>query len=134
MSGLLITVAEFRHRTAGDMDGLVRSLKDLTGRGGEAEEQAWRHSLPAVAMAFTSPHFDNLHLYFGGQGRLALEYRLPSASYWCDMVMLGANVGKPTAVIVELKDWQTRADKPAAVEGLMIRQGRADLHPSDWRD
>ena len=131
MSGLLITVAEFRHRTANDMNGLVRSLKDLTGRGGEAEEQAWRHSLPAVAKAFTSPHFDNLHLYFGGQGRLALEYRLPSAPYWCDMVMLGANDGQPTAVIVELKDWQTRADKPATVEGLMIRQGRTDLHPSD---
>jgi hypothetical protein len=32
---------------------------------------------------------------------------------------------------VELKDWQTRADKPAAVEGLMIRQGREELHPSD---
>ena len=34
MSGLLITVAEFRHRTVNDLDGLVSSLKDLTGRGG----------------------------------------------------------------------------------------------------
>jgi len=131
VSGLLITVSEFRDRTANNLDGLVRSLKDLTGRGGEEEEEAWRRSLPAAAKAFSLPHFDDLHLYFGGQGRLALEYRLPSAPYWCDMVMLGANQGQPSAVIVELKDWHTRADKPGLIEGLMLRQGREELHPSD---
>jgi len=131
VSGLLITVAEFRDRTATDLDGLVRSLKDLTGRGGDEEEAAWRRSLPAAAKAFSSPYFHNLHLYFGGRGRLALEYRLPSAPYWCDMVMLGAHQGQPSAVIVELKDWQTRSDKPGPIEGLMLRQGREELHPSD---
>ena len=35
MHGLLITVEEFRDRTVNDIDGLVSSLKDLTGRGGE---------------------------------------------------------------------------------------------------
>ncbi len=131
MSGLLITVTEFRNRTVNDLDGLVDALKDLTGRGGDAEENAWRRSLPAVAKAFSADSFDNLHLYFGGKGRLALEYRLPSAPYWCDIVMLGAVNGTPSAVIVELKDWQVRADKPGAREGLMLRQGREDLHPSD---
>ena len=131
MAGLLITVSEFRDRTSSDLDGLVRSLKDLTGRGGDAEEEAWRRSLPAAARAFSSPHFNNLHLYFGGRGRLALEYRLPSAPYWCDIVMLGANQGQPSGIIVELKDWQTRSDKPGAIEGLMLRQGREELHPSD---
>lgn len=131
MSGLLITVAEFRHRTLNDLDALVRSLKDLTGRGGEEEENAWRCSLPAVAEAFASECFDDLHLYFGGKGRLALEYRLPSASYWCDVVMLGAINGNPSAVVVELKNWLVRADKPGPREGLMIRQGREELHPSD---
>lgn len=78
MSGLLITVAEFRQRTASDMDGLVQSLRQLTGRGGDAEEQAWRHSLPGVAKALASPHFDNLHLYFGGKGSLrwSIVFRL----------------------------------------------------------
>lgn len=131
MPGLLISVSEFRDRTANDLNGLVRALQDLTGRGGDDEEAAWRRSLPAAATAFASPHFDNLHLYFGGRGRLALEYRLPSASYWCDMVMLGANQGRPSAVIVEMKDWHTRADKPGPIEGLMLRQGREELHPSD---
>lgn len=131
MSGLLITVAEFRDRTLNDLDSLIFSLKDLTGRGGDEEENAWRRSLPAVSRAFSSNSFDNLHLYFGGRGRLALEYRLPSAPYWCDIVMLGAVNGTPSAVIVELKDWQVRTDKPGARAGLMLRQGREDLHPSD---
>ena len=131
MAGLLVTVSEFRDRAVNDLDGLVGSLKNITGRSGDEEEQAWRHSLPAAAKAFEVPSFDNFHLYFGGEGSLALEYRLPSAPYWCDMVMLGAHQGQPSAVIVELKDWQTRSDKPGPIEGLMLRQGREDLHPSD---
>jgi hypothetical protein len=86
MSGLLISVSDFRNRIERDLDGLVQSLQELTGRAGEDEEAAWRRSLPAAAKAFSAPQFDPLHLYFGGQGRLALEYRLPSAPYWCDMV------------------------------------------------
>lgn len=131
MSGLLITVSEFRNQITTDMDGLVLSLKRITGRGGSAEEQAWRHSLPGVATALASPRLANLHLYFGGQGNIALEYNLPSAPYWCDMVLLGSHEGRPAAVILELKDWQTRADKPGQFEGLMIRQGHEELHPSD---
>lgn len=131
MSGLLITIAELRDRTVNDLDGLVHSLKELTGRSGDEEEIAWRRSLPAMAQAFASKSFDDLHLYFGGTGRLALEYRLPSAPYWCDVVMLGSVKGSPSAVVVELKDWQVRTDKPGPRAGLMIRQGREELHPSD---
>jgi len=131
MSGLLITVSEFRERTTRDLDSLIASLMDLTGRDSPQEIEAWRCSLPAAARAFSSAQFDNLHLYFGGRGHIQLEYRLPSAPYWCDMVMLGAHRGQSSAVIVELKDWQTRADKPGPTEGIMLRQGREELHPSD---
>ena len=30
-----------------------------------------------------------LHLYFGGRGNLALEYQLPAASSWADVVLFG---------------------------------------------
>jgi hypothetical protein len=130
VSGLLITVSEFRNRVS-DLDELVRELRDLTGRGGPEEAEAWRRSLPAAAKAFSAPYFDNLHLYFGGRGRLTLEYRLPSAPYWCDIVLLGAHEKRPSSVIVELKDWHTRTDRPGPIEGLMYRQGREELHPSD---
>lgn len=131
MPSLLLTVAEFREQITTDIDGLVLSLRRITGRGGSAEEHAWRHSLPGVAKALASPNLANLHLYFGGKGNIALEYNLPSAPSWCDVVLLGAHNGRPSAVILELKDWQTRTDKPGQFEGLMLRQGRKELHPSD---
>jgi hypothetical protein len=70
-------------------------------------------------------------LYFGSRGNLALEYQLPASSSWCDVVLLGAHDSKPSAVILELKDWVTRGDKPGRFEGLIERQGSQKLHPSD---
>ncbi|MBK9978485.1 MAG: DUF2075 domain-containing protein [Gemmatimonadetes bacterium] len=46
-------------------------------------------------------------------------------------MLLGAHKSKPAAVIVELKDWQTRGDQPGHYEGLVLRQGSLELHPSD---
>ena len=47
------------------------------------------------------------------------------------MVLLGAHEQIPSAVIIELKDWLTRSDKPGRYEGLIERQGAQELHPSD---
>jgi DUF2075 family protein len=46
-------------------------------------------------------------------------------------VLLGAHAAKPAAVILELKDWTTRGDRPGRCEGLIERQGAQVLHPSD---
>jgi DUF2075 family protein len=62
---------------------------------------------------------------------MALEYKLPAASAWCDVVLLGRGTKKPRAVVIELKDWQTWGDRPGPYEGLMLRHGAAVLHPSD---
>jgi hypothetical protein len=62
---------------------------------------------------------------------LALEYQMPAASSWADVVLLGRHEAAPAAVIIELKDWTTAADKPGKVEGLIDRAGRQELHPSD---
>ncbi len=110
---------------------LVHELQDVTGRRGTDEESAWKASLPAVSRAFQHSLFQPLHLYFGERGDLSLEYRLPASASWCDMVLLGAHRKSPAAVIVELKDWQTRSDQPGEAEGLMERQGRVALHPSE---
>jgi DUF2075 family protein len=113
------------------MTGLIRDLQDRTGRYGDEEAGAWRRSLPKFGDAFRADAFQPLHLYFGGRGNLALEYQLPAASSWCDVVMLGAQANRKAAVIVELKDWIVRSDHPGRAEGLMERQGRQELHPSD---
>lgn len=131
MSGLLLTLKEFRTRALTDTALLASELAAETGRAGEDERHAWMQSLPKLAKAFGSPSMAPLHVYFDGRGRTALEYPLPSAPHWCDMVLLGATESAPSAVVIELKNWITRADTPGIREGLIGRQGRQELHPSD---
>jgi uncharacterized protein len=88
-------------------------------------------SFSKLSHVLQAPSFQPLHLYFGGRGNLALEYQLPAASSWADVVLLGAHESKPAAVIIELKDWITRGDKAGRYQGLMERQGAQELHPSD---
>ena len=128
---MLITIGEFRSRIETDCSGLVEDLQALTGRYGSEEAHAWESSLGTLSTVFDAPSFQPLHLYFGSRGNLALEYQLPASPSWCDVVLLGEHDTKPAAVIVELKDWVTRGDRPGRYEGLMERQGRQDLHPSD---
>lgn len=84
-----------------------------------------------LSIVFQAPSFQPLHLYFGGRGNLALEYQLPASGSWCDVVLLGCHEARPATVILELKDWITRGDRPGRYEGLIERQGAQELHPSD---
>jgi hypothetical protein len=114
------------------MAGLVSELTSTVARNVGAEEQkSWKESLPRFAAAISSAQLQPLHLFFQGAGRLSLEYPLPAASYWCDAVLLGRNANRPSAVIVELKDWDTRGDRPGRAEGLIERNGAQWLHPSE---
>ena len=128
---MLITIEHFRSRVEDDCSGLVAELQDLTGRYGAEEAHAWQDSLSTLSRVFQAPSFQPLHLYFGSRGHLALEYQLPASSSWCDVVLLGAHSSKRSAVILELKDWTTRGDNPGRHEGLIERQGRQELHPSE---
>jgi hypothetical protein len=128
---VLITIEEFRRRVESDSPGLVARLQEETGRYGTDEAEAWESSLRKLSHAFASSSFQQLHLYFQGHGNLALEYQLPAASSWADVVLLGAHKQIPSAVIIELKDWLTRSDKPGRYQGLIERQGAQELHPSD---
>ena len=128
---MLVTIEEFRSRIETDCAGLVEDLQALTGRYGSEEAHAWKSSLGTLSRVFHAPSFQPLHLYFGSRGNLALEYQIPASSSWCDVVLLGEQAAKPAAVIIELKDWVTRGDRPGRYEGLIERQGRQDLHPSD---
>jgi hypothetical protein len=128
---MLITIEEFRRRVTDDSVGLVSRLQEETGRYGAEEAEAWETSLTKLSRAFQAPSFQPLHLFFGSRGNLALEYQMPAASSWADVVLLGRHESAPAAVIIELKDWTTAADKPGKVEGLIDRAGRQELHPSD---
>jgi uncharacterized protein len=128
---MLTTIGEFRDLLTRDPSRLVGELQATTGRFGAEEAEVWRRSLPKLSQVLASPALQPVHLFFGSRGNLALEYQLPAASSWCDAVLLGAHAGRSAAVIVELKDWITRADRPGRAEGLIERQGRQVLHPSD---
>jgi hypothetical protein len=128
---MLLKISEFRHRIDSQLDQLVRDLQALTNRYSHAEEQAWRSSLPKISKVFSAASFNDLDIYFGSKGNLALEYRMPAANAWADMILLGKHNAKPAVVIVELKDWVTQGDLPGYLEGLMIRHGQSAQHPSD---
>jgi hypothetical protein len=128
---MLITIEEFRRWFDDDSTGLVNRLQEETGRYGSEEAESWRRSLQALTRVFRAPSFQPLHLYFERRGNLALEYQLPAASSWADVVLLGKHDNGGSAVILELKDWATATDKPGKAEGLIERMGRQDLHPSD---
>jgi hypothetical protein len=128
---MLITIEEFRRRVASDSAALVSRLQEETGRYGSEEAQAWESSFSKLSRVFQAPSFQPLHLFFGSRGNLALEYQMPAASSWADVVLLGRYETAPAAVIIELKDWTTAADRPGKAEGLIDRNGRQELHPSD---
>jgi hypothetical protein len=128
---MLVTIEEFRSRVDSDCQGLIADLQALTGRYGTNEARAWENSLQKLSTVFQAQSFQPLHLYFGARGNLALEYQLPASGSWCDVVLLGAHRDQSAAVILELKDWITRGDRPGRYEGLVERQGAQVLHPSD---
>jgi DUF2075 family protein len=128
---MLITIEELRRWFQHDSAEIVSRLQDETGRYGSEEAKAWRRSLQTLVTIFRAPSFQPLHLYFERRGDLALEYQLPAASSWADVVMLGKHGSTRSAVILELKDWTTAADRPGKAEGLVERMGRQELHPSD---
>ena len=128
---MLMTVETFRNRVENDCTGLISDLQALTGRYGTKEAHALESSLGKLSSIFQAPSFQPLHLYFGSRGNLALEYQLPASSSWCDIVLLGQHQGRASVVILELKHWLTRGDRPGYYKGLIERQGRQELHPSD---
>lgn len=128
---MLITIEELRRWFVEGSTTLVSRLQEETGRYGSEEAEAWRKSLQTLTRVFREPSFQPLHLYFEGRGNLTLEYQLPAASSWADVVLLGKHNKAGAAVILELKDWATAADKPGKAEGLIERMGRQELHPSD---
>jgi hypothetical protein len=129
---MLLTVKELCDRVQADLSGLADELSELTGRGGDNERYAWMRSLQKLAEALTNPALAKVHVHFERrQHYAALEYQLPGSSSWCDVVLLGRHQNKASAVVVELKDWETNQDRPGKAEGLIERRGIQELHPSD---
>lgn len=129
---MLLTLSELHARVETALPSLLDQLSELTGRGGASERHAWQRSLPKLVAALSAAEIGSLHVHFARRAHhVALEYQLPGASAWCDVVLLGRHEGRPSAVVIELKDWDTTSDRPGRTEGLIERRGVQELHPSD---
>ncbi|MFH1434509.1 MAG: DNA/RNA helicase domain-containing protein [Pseudomonadota bacterium] len=129
---MLLTVREFVQRTSTQLPSLVSDLQEITGRYAEEEKKAWSESLARVAGVLSHADLGNFHVRLGrASGNLSLEYRLPAASTWCDLVLLGRGEEKPSAVMVELKNWNTRGDRPGPRPGILMHHNEQVLHPSE---
>lgn len=131
---MLFTINEFCQEVERDLYGLIDDLCVSTTRDTNNERQAMERSFrqlsPVLAAAQTkNRNLKDVHLVLGD---LMLEYRLPSASAWCDAVLVGKNKDNtPQVVIIELKHWDTKADAPGIREGLILHKGMQYQHPSD---
>ncbi len=128
---MLLDVTTFRRRAAYELDQLVDDLSDETRRASPAERTAWRASLPIFAQVLASQSLADFHVHLGRPGDVMVEYRLPASPSWADVVLLGRSEEQPTAVIVELKDWDISRDRPGDREAIVRRAYRDELHPSD---
>ena len=131
---MLMEVQELCDRVDRHFNDLLDELQDLTGRYGDEERRAWQASLKVLSGLLARPQlasFRECHVYVESRGNLSLEYRLPSSSSWCDVVLLGRKEASPSAVLIELKHWDTAGDRPGPSESLVEHAGQLKLHPSD---
>ncbi|GAA4461895.1 hypothetical protein GCM10023189_37930 [Nibrella saemangeumensis] len=131
---MILSVNDFVDSVQEDMNGLIDHLVEVSGRSTPAEREAWQRSLPSLSIVLNqaqkqNPGISKAHLYLG---HISLEYRLPAASAWCDVVLLGKNKeNKSSVLIIELKDWDTTTDEAGLSEGLITHKGQQWHHPSD---
>jgi hypothetical protein len=128
---MLMEVGQFCQRVEGNLADLIDELSAVTNRSSTNEIMAWQRSLPRLSVALSQPSLQDFHISLGQSGAISLEYRLPAASAWCDAVLLGKGEHTPSAVMIELKDWDTTGMMPATRENLIEHHGVLRSHPSD---
>ncbi|MDD7103405.1 MAG: hypothetical protein PUI30_00950, partial [Bacteroidales bacterium] len=132
---MLYTVEKFCRIVSNDLSSLIEELQDEVTRNVTLEEKkAWQSSYPVVSKMLTqamkkNPKLSKAHI---STSNLLLEYKLPGASSWCDVVLLGKNGDQSQVLILELKDYaRNYGDRPGISEGLIYHNGEDRLHPSD---
>lgn len=132
---MLYTVREFCSYVQDDLNGLIDEVAGITRYVSDEEKKAYAGSYPVVASMLAQamkrqPAISDAHI---STTELLLEYKLPAASAWCDLVLLGANAeNRKEVIIVELKNYQkNQDDAPGSYEGLMMHKGSVIKHPAD---
>ena len=130
----MYTVQEFCQYVEDDINGLIEEVAGITRVVSDEERKAWATSYSEVSKMLSlcinrRPEIGQVHI---STSNLLLEYKLPAASAWCDLVLVGAKQEKKQVVIVELKNWlKSSVDQPGEAEGLIDHNGQQHLHPSE---
>lgn len=132
---MIYTVQEFCEYVDTDLNAFIEVVAGISRTVSDEERRAYAGSYPAVANMLNhavrkNPSVAEAHI---STSQLLLEYKLPAASAWCDLVLLGDRPdGKHQVIIIELKNYlKNSTDKPAAFEGGMIHNGELIKHPAD---
>lgn len=132
---MLYTVREFCSYVQDDLNALIDEVAGITRYVSDEEKKAYAGSYPVVSDMLTQamkrqPAIGDAHI---STTELLLEYKLPAASAWCDLVLLGANrENRKEVIIIELKNYQkNQDDAPGSYEGLMMHKGSVIKHPAD---
>lgn len=130
----MYTVHEFCQYVEDDINGLIEEIAGITRVVSDEERKAWAASYSEVSKMLSlcvkrRPEISQVHI---STSNLLLEYKLPAASAWCDLVLVGAKQEQKQVVIVELKNWlKSSQDYPGEAEGLIDHNGQQHLHPSE---
>ena len=131
---MLLTVSKFCESVRGDLNGLIRRLDLETSRvmqDTEKRELAASYQQVAVmldAAMKVNPAVAGVTI---SASDTILEYNLPKASAWCDLVLVGEGAEAPEVIIIELKNYREKTvTLPGSYEGLIYHNGVERQHPA----
>ena len=131
---MICTITEFCNYVRNDLNGVLDTLaEEVTRPFSDSERMNLSESYTAVSKMFSAslkrhPNLGDVHI---STTNMLMEYKLPAAASWCDMVLLGDGKQNKQVFIIELKNWMpNNTDKAGEAEGLIGHQGER-LHPSD---
>jgi len=123
-----VTASSLAAEASQDSDALVHRLSEAFAFAygystTDGERRAWARSLPVLASDLLAVGLDKVEVL--------IEYRLPQSSKRADVVLCGTHPrsGKPSYVVVELKQW-THAEPVVDADDLCLVPGLGTvLHP-----
>jgi DUF2075 family protein len=132
---MLYTVKDFCNNVERDLNGFMHEIESSTYRmmhDQELRELAQSYSCVSRMLTISMRKKPSIAEAYISTTNLLLEYKLPAASSWCDLVLLGKRMGQQHVVIIELKNWlKNNSDQPGIAEGLIMHNGKMRSHPSD---
>ena len=129
----MYTVSEFCRKIERDLNGFIEEIATINRNVSAQEKAAMASSYPCVSKLLTISMKKKPELAYAyvSTTDMLLEYKLPAASAWCDVVLLGIGQGKEQCIVIELKDWvKNSTDDPG---DIFRGKGRISAG-ADWNE